>query len=147
MKSSFPLICFVLSLAISGCGFGNSGTPKASSHNVNVNFPALNLGFHTYEGDDLFVAEHQMVPTTNQNNFLTLRAQIIGLAKNNTGKNFDSVVIVYNLFDKDNVLIGSASDIKSNIEAGVTWRFRVDVYEKDVATFKVAKVYGMQDKR
>lgn len=48
---------------------------------------------------------------------------ITGKVKNNTNKNYSYVQITFNLYDKDDNLVGTAMDNINNLEANGTWIF------------------------
>lgn len=68
---------------------------------------------------------------------------IIGTLTNNSSDDYDYVTINYHVFDKDDNILGNATDSIDNLEKGKSWKFKV-VYEnvdaKEVKNFKINNV-------
>lgn len=70
-----------------------------------------------------------------------------GIVKNNTRRDMSYVSIEFNLYDKDNNLLGSAWDNVSNLKAGGTWKFKAHSFissdlEKTIATWEIIELDG-----
>lgn len=67
---------------------------------------------------------------------------IVGTLKNNTNKKTNYVQIVFNLYDKDNNVVGSAFANINHIEADGTWKFKAMILEDEFDSFKFESVSG-----
>lgn len=67
---------------------------------------------------------------------------IVGTLKNNTNKKTNYVQIVFNLYDKDNNVVGSAFANINHIEADGTWKFKAMILEDEFDSFKFESVTG-----
>lgn len=60
-------------------------------------------------------------------------SEITGSVVNESDREFKSVMIEFNIYDRSGSQVGTASDTVSNLEPGKTWRFKASVYEKSAA--------------
>ncbi len=67
---------------------------------------------------------------------------IVGTIKNNTSKKTSYVQVVFNLYDEDNNVIGSAMDNINHIESDGTWKFKAMILEDEFDSFKFESVTG-----
>lgn len=77
------------------------------------------------EGDDFFAIEY-----------------IVGTLKNESGKKTKYIQIVFNLYDEDGNVIGSAMDNINNIDPDGTWRFKAMILDDDFASFELSEITG-----
>ncbi|WP_124633951.1 FxLYD domain-containing protein [Burkholderia cenocepacia] len=69
----------------------------------------------------------QMVRITNTAVIPGIAPQIsyvIGTAENVTNKTISAVSVTFNLYDRNNTLVGNASDVANNLPAGGAWKFK-----------------------
>lgn len=69
---------------------------------------------------------------------------ITGILTNNSGRDANSVMVTYNLFDADNNQIGTAMATASNLKAGGTWKFKASSLKStnEVARYELSDVSG-----
>ena len=67
---------------------------------------------------------------------------ITGAIKNTTDKKTSYIQIVFNLFDEDGNVIGSAMDNINHIDPDGVWRFKAIILEDDFDTFKFESITG-----
>jgi hypothetical protein len=67
---------------------------------------------------------------------------IEGTVKNNTKQN-RNVSITYNVYDKDNVILGTADAYLDNLDSKGKWKFRASYcdYAKEVNSYKIVSVW------
>ena len=70
-----------------------------------------------------------------------------GYIKNNTDKEYNYVSITFNLYDKNDALLGTAIDNVNNLKGGKQWKFKAMAFLTsdqlaDVASWEVADVTG-----
>lgn len=68
---------------------------------------------------------------------------IIGTLTNNSSDDYDYVTINYHVFDKDDNILGNATDSIDDLEKGKSWKFKVvyqNVDAKEVKKFKINNV-------
>lgn len=66
---------------------------------------------------------------------------ISGVVTNKTGKHFSTVIIQFNLYDKGNTQVGSASDIVSNLAPHSKWKFHTTA-QAGFDHFDVQSIHG-----
>lgn len=69
--------------------------------------------------------------------------EISGIVHNSSEKQFNSVMIEFNLYDSAGSQVGTATDSVSNLEPGSSWNFNARVYElkAESAKFKGFTAY------
>ena len=69
---------------------------------------------------------------------------IEGKIQNNRDKEYDYVQIVFNIFDKDDNMIGTCMDNNSGLNANGTWKFKAicDYGTNDVARYELKEITG-----
>lgn len=69
---------------------------------------------------------------------------ITGILTNNSGRDANSIMVTYNLFDADNNQIGTAMATASNLKAGGTWKFKASSLKStnEVARYELSDVSG-----
>lgn len=65
----------------------------------------------------------------------------VGIVQNNTNKDYSYAQIVFNLYDKDGNLVGTALDNINNIKAGGTWKFKALALE-EYSTWELDEITG-----
>jgi hypothetical protein len=72
-------------------------------------------------------------PTATRDAFGTF--EITGTAFNQCNSNLRSVVITFTLYDRDNSIVGYATDKLAILEPGQRWRYRAVAFEKEAASY------------
>lgn len=67
---------------------------------------------------------------------------IVGRVRNNSDKEYSYAEINFVLLDADGAQVGSTFDNVTDLQPGVTWKFRAMVFEDDAATAKVTELSG-----
>lgn len=67
---------------------------------------------------------------------------IVGNIRNNSNRTYSYVQVEINLFDKNNVQVGSTLANVNNLAPGITWRFKAIVLQSEAETAKVANITG-----
>ena len=69
---------------------------------------------------------------------------ITGILTNNSGRDANSIMVTYNLFDADNNQIGTAMATASNLKAGGTWKFKASSLKStnEVTRYELSDVSG-----
>ncbi|MDD4624010.1 MAG: FxLYD domain-containing protein [Bacilli bacterium] len=67
---------------------------------------------------------------------------IVGTVKNNTNSKTNYVQIIFNLYDKENNVIGSAFDNINHIEPNGSWKFKAIILEENFDSFKFESITG-----
>lgn len=67
---------------------------------------------------------------------------IVGTLKNNSQKETSYVQIVFNLYDKDGNVIGSAMTNINHIEKDGTWKFKAIITTQNFSSFKLKSISG-----
>ena len=68
-----------------------------------------------------------------------------GTVKNNSDRNYTSVVITITFYDKDGAVIGSGQDVVQGLGAGERWKFNVmsNTNGETPTDYKVTQLYGI----
>ncbi|MBI1747247.1 MAG: hypothetical protein HYR55_11740 [Acidobacteria bacterium] len=65
---------------------------------------------------------------------------IIGTVRNNSGRRYSSVYIVFGLYDVEGNLVRSASDSISNLDAEGTWKFKIFFLNDTIKSVKFSEI-------
>lgn len=67
---------------------------------------------------------------------------IVGVVKNNTGKDMDYIQISFTLYDANDNVVGTAFANANNIKNGGTWKFDAMITDDGVARFELDEITG-----
>jgi len=67
---------------------------------------------------------------------------IVGVVKNNTGKDMDYMQISFTLYDANDNVVGTAFANANNVKNGGTWKFDAMITNDGVARFELDEITG-----
>ena len=67
---------------------------------------------------------------------------IVGVVKNNTGKDMDYIQISFTLYDANDNVVGTAFANANNVKNGGTWKFDAMITDDGVARFELDEITG-----
>ena len=141
-KIILGVVIAFLAIGVIGTMTGNGSAGDGNSDNsaaVSDDAGAKEQPKQEEQKQDPYTITEEAPDTSNSYDYA-----ITGILTNNSGRDANSVMITYNLFDADNNQIGTAMATASNLKAGGTWKFKASSLKStnEVARYELSDVSG-----
>lgn len=136
------MVIAFLAIGVIGSMTGNGSAGDGNSDNsaaVSDDEEAKEQPKQEEQKQDPYTITEEAADTSNSYDYA-----ITGILTNNSGRDANSVMVTYNLFDTDNNQIGTAMATASNLKAGGTWKFKASSLKStnEVARYELSDVSG-----
>lgn len=141
-KIILGVVIAFLAIGVIGSMTGNGSAGDGNSDNsaaVSDDEEAKEQPKQEEQKQDPYTITEEAADTSNSYDYA-----ITGILTNNSGRDANSVMVTYNLFDTDNNQIGTAMATASNLKAGGTWKFKASSLKStnEVARYELSDVSG-----
>lgn len=141
-KIILGVVIVFLAIGVIGSMTGNGSAGDGNSDNsaaVSDDEEAKEQPKQEEQKQDPYTITEEAADTSNSYDYA-----ITGILTNNSGRDANSVMVTYNLFDTDNNQIGTAMATASNLKAGGTWKFKASSLKStnEVARYELSDVSG-----
>lgn len=141
-KIILGVVIAFLAIGVIGSMTGNGSAGDGNSDNsaaVSDDKEAKEQPKQEEQKQDPYTITEEAADTSNSYDYA-----ITGILTNNSGRDANSIMVTYNLFDADNNQIGTAMATASNLKAGGTWKFKASSLKStnEVARYELSDVSG-----
>lgn len=141
-KIILGVVIAFLAIGVIGSMTGNSSGGDGNSDNsaaVSDDKETKEQPKQEEQKQDPYTITEEVADTSNSYDYA-----ITGILTNNSGRDANSIMVTYNLFDADNNQIGTAMATASNLKAGGTWKFKASSLKStnEVARYELSDVSG-----